>query len=86
MKINQLSFALASAISTAIVWIICSLLVWTLPRAMMDMTGSMVHMEMNRGGWMLSPLGVFWGLIAWSLSAGIFAWLMAAIYNWLNRK
>lgn len=86
MKINSLNFALASAITAAIVWILCSLLVWIMPGAMMNTTGNMVHMDMSKFGWVLSPLGVFWGLIIWSLFAGIFAWLLATIYNLLNRN
>lgn len=85
MKINPLNFALASAITAAVVWIICSLLVWMMPGAMMITTGHMVHMDMGRFGWMLSPLSVIWGLIAWSLFAGIFAWLLATIYNLLTK-
>ncbi len=85
MKINPLNFGLASAITMAVVWIICSLLVWTMPGAMMNTTGNMVHMDMNKFGWMLSPIGFFWGLIVWSIFAGIFAWLLAAIYNMLTK-
>lgn len=33
----------------------------------------------------LSPLGVLWGLVGWSLFAGIFAWILATIYNLLAR-
>jgi cell division protein FtsX len=86
MRINTINFALAGAITTAILWTICSLLVWIMPGPMMNTTGSMVHMDMKGFGWMLSPMGFFWGLIGWSLFAGIFAWLLAAIYNLLNGK
>lgn len=86
MKINPLNFALASAITTAVVWIICSLLVWTMPGAMMNTTGYLVHMDMSKFGWMLSPIGVLWGLVVWSLFAGIFAWLLATIYNLLTKN
>jgi cell division protein FtsX len=86
MKINSLNLALASAITTAIVWVICSLLVWMMPGSMMNTTGNMVHMDMSKSGWMLSPLGFFWGLIVWSLFAGIFAWLLATVYNFLTKN
>lgn len=85
MKINSLNFALASAITAAVFWIICSLFVWIMPGAMMNTTGNMVHMDMSKFGWMLSPFGVLWGLIVWSLFAGIFAWLLATIYNRLTK-
>ena len=86
MKINAINLALASAITTAIVWVICSLFVWMMPGAMMNTTGHMMHMDTNRFGWMLSPIGFFWGLIAWSILAGIFAWLLATVYNLLTKE
>lgn len=84
MKINPLNFALASTITTALLWTVCSLMVWMMPGAMMNTTGQMVHIDMSKFGWMLSLVGFFWGLIAWSIFAGIFAWLLAAIYNVLT--
>ena len=84
MKINALNMALASAITAAGVWLICSLLVWLLPGPMMSMTANMVHMNMGKSGFVLSPLGVIGGLIGWSLFAGIFAWLLATMYNRLT--
>ena len=52
----------------------------------MNMTGNMVHMDISKFGWMLSPMGILWGLIVWSLFAGIFAWLLATIYNLLTKN
>jgi hypothetical protein len=78
LKIKALNFALASAITDAIVWI--------MPGAMMTTTGNMVHMDMSKFGWMISLGGVFLGLIIWSLFAGIFAWLLATIYNLLTKN
>lgn len=87
MKINQLKFGLAAAITAAVTWIICSILVGILPGAMMNTAvGSMVHVEMNRGAWVITPQGVIFGLVAWSLFAGIFGWLLATIYNLLSRN
>ncbi len=85
MKINSLKFGLASAITAAVVWIICSLLVWMMPGAMMNMTTNLFHMEMGKAGFVLSPIGVVWGLIGWGLFAGIFAWILATIYNFLTK-
>ena len=85
MKINPLKFVVAGAITAAIVWIICSLLVWMMPGAMMNMTTNLFHIEMGKSGFVLSPIGVLWGLIGWSLFAGIFAWILATVYNLLTR-
>lgn len=86
MKINQLKSALASGITAAIVWSVCSVLVWMVPGGMMTTTANMVHMEMNRGGWILTPTGVVWGLVAWTVFAGIVGWLLSTVYNLLNRN
>jgi hypothetical protein len=42
-------------------------------------------MDMNSLGWMLSLTGFIWGLIVWSLFAGIFAWILATVYNLLTK-
>jgi hypothetical protein len=86
MKINALNFGLASAATAAVLWIICSLFVWTMPGGMMNVTTNMMHTDIGRSGWTISATGVVWGLIAWSLSAGIFAWLLATIYNLLTKN
>ncbi len=86
MKINSLKFGMASAITAAVFWVICSLFVWMMPSGMMNVTTNMMHMEMARSGWTLSPMGVVWGLVVWSLFAGIFAWLLATIYNLLTKN
>ena len=64
MKINAVNFAIASALTAAIVWIICSLLVWTVPGGMMNATTNMVHMDMARTGWTISFMGIVLGLFA----------------------
>lgn len=86
MKIVSMNLAVAAAVASAIVWIACSLLVLTMPGAMMTTTGHMMHMDMKGFGWMLSPFGLVWGLIVWSLFAGVFAWLLATIYNLMARR
>lgn len=75
---------MASAVSAAVVWIICSLLVWMMPGAMMSVTTNLFHMEMGKSGFVISPMGVFWGLVGWSLFAGIFAYILATAYNLLS--
>ena len=86
MKIDALKFGLAGAITAAIVWTVCSLFVWMVPGGMTNITTNMMHMEMGRGGWTISPVGVVWGLVGWSLFTGIFAWLLATIYNLLAKN
>lgn len=81
MKINPKFFGLASAITTAIVWVLCSAIVFMMPSPMMNMSGHMVHANLGDMNWTLSFTGVLVGLVAWSLFALIFGWVLAYIYN-----
>lgn len=81
MKINPLYFGLSSAITAAILWILCSMFVFLVPSPMMNMSGHMMHANLSSMNWTLSFTGVLTGLIAWSLFAFIFAWALAYIYN-----
>lgn len=81
MKIDAVKFGLATAAAFAIVWLFCSLFVWSMPSMMMDMTGNMMHSDWSRMGWHMSGMGVIVGMIGWSAGAGVTGWLLAAIYN-----
>ena len=81
MKLDSLKFGLAAAYAVAIVWVICSLLVLLLPGTSMNMGGYMMHADFTGMNWHMGLTGFFLGLVLWALIAGIFASLMAAIYN-----
>ena len=83
MKLDAVKFGFAFAITAAVLWIICSLLVWAFPSMMMQMSGDMVHGDLSQmgWGWHLSLSGVFFALILWSVTAGITGWLIAYSYN-----
>ena len=84
MKLDAIKFGLTSAIAFAILWVICSLLVWIGPRMMMEISGNMVHGDLSQMQWQISLSGIIVGLIIWSLLAGVTGWLIAAIYNRLT--
>ena len=84
MKLNAIKFGLAAAYAVAIIWVFCSLLVVMLPGMSMNMGGYMMHSDFSGMSWHMGVAGFVLGLILWSLTAGIFAWLMAAIYNALS--
>jgi len=84
MKLDAMKLGLASAISAAVLWVICSFLVMLLPAMMIGMSGDMLHMQLNDMGWHLSFSGVVKGLIAWIVMAGVTGWLVAAVYNRLQ--
>lgn len=86
MRINATAFGLASAAVAAVSWILCSAIVGMIPGPMMNMSGHMVHANLEGMNWTLTFSGVVIGLVVWSLFAGLFAWALAVIYNLLNKK
>jgi 2TM family of unknown function (DUF5676) len=84
MKIQTRTLALAVGLGTGIAWTICSLLVAVIPGPAMSMTGSMMHLATGTMAWQLTWGGFFAGLIGWSLTGGLFAWLCGGLYNSLS--
>ena len=81
MKLSAKALSLASAITVAIFWLICSILVAISPGSMMQMTGQMVHMDVAEMSWTLTWAGFLIGWVVWSVLAGVFGWLLALIYT-----
>jgi hypothetical protein len=84
MKFNSVKFALAATLTTAVIWVICSLLVFLLPQATIMASSDMIHMDIQDMMWSLTLSGFIKGLILWSLSVGLSAWIFAVIYNRLD--
>ncbi|MFT5452781.1 MAG: hypothetical protein ACI9N9_002279 [Enterobacterales bacterium] len=83
MKLNPITLGIASAITTAVLWVICSLLVVLLPGFMTHMTAGMMHDAVASISLTMTWLGFIYGLICWVISAAIAAWLLAIVYNQL---
>lgn len=81
MKINAIKFGMACAMSAAILWITCSVLVILMPSIMLSMSGDMLHMQLSDMGWHLTLIGAVKGLVAWFVLAGLAGAMLAAIYN-----
>ncbi|WP_286829386.1 MULTISPECIES: DUF5676 family membrane protein [Kordiimonas] len=81
MKLNTMGLANAAAATAAVLWLLCSFLVFALPGMMMSMTGHMVHIDMVGRGWMLTGFGFAIGLVAWVVSCWITGWLIGYFYN-----
>ncbi len=81
MKLDKFRFSLAIAAASALLRLVCSLFVFLMPRPMMNVTGHMMHGDFNTFHWTLTPFGVFYGLIAWTLFGGLLGWLIAFFYN-----
>lgn len=81
MKLHTIKFTIAAMLATAIIWSVCSLLVYSLPQLTMMYSGDMMHMNTQEMMWSLTPSGFMRGLVIWSVCAGVSAWIFAAIYN-----
>ena len=81
MKLNPGALATAGAVAFALVWTVCSLLVFLAPSMMSGMTGHMIHAHLDSFTWMLTPVGFLIGLVAWSAWAAVTGWLIAVVYN-----
>jgi hypothetical protein len=81
MKLNPIMFGIASAIATAMLWVVCSLLVVLLPEFMTHMTAGMMHDDTASMALTMTWPGFLWGLVAWVVCAGVAGWLLAMIYN-----
>ncbi len=81
MKLDSIKIGYATSLAFALVWVICSILVSILPSFMMGMSGHMVHGDLSNMQWHLNMTGFIYGLLAWSITAGLIATLIAYIYN-----
>ncbi|NQV71249.1 MAG: hypothetical protein HQ498_14585 [Pseudohongiella sp.] len=81
MKLNAIKFGTATAIGFALIWLLCSVLVWIQPSLMMGMSGHMVHGDFSTMDWHMTSAGVVTGLFAWSIIAGLSGALIATVYN-----
>lgn len=81
MELNANKFAAAAAISTAIIWVICSLLVVSMPDMTMQASGRMMHMDLSETAWNMHATGFVLGLILWTAIVAVSTWVFAIIYN-----
>ena len=81
MKIDVLKFSTAWAIAAAMLWVLCSLIVFGMPGASMTMSRHMMHSNMGNWAWAFSWTGFVSGLILWALSAFVFGGAIAWIYD-----
>ena len=84
MKLDAKGLALAIAIVTTVLWVLCSAFVAMAPGPAMGITGHMVHADLSEFYWSLTWGGFFVGLVSWTITAAITAWLIAWTYNRLG--
>jgi len=85
MMFDAKRLALAAATVTAFLWLVCSAAVSLAPEAAMTIALQMMHAQQSEFTWHLSWSGVLIGLVAWTISAAVAAWLLAWTYNRLAR-
>lgn len=81
MQIQTPQLAFAAAITAAVLFIACWLLVAAFPVAASHATEHMLHVSMENIDWNMSPVGLALGTLSWSIGTGAAAWLMATLYN-----
>ena len=74
-------FAIACAMSTGLLWSICSALVVCFPNYMLQMTAHMFHVDLADVHWTMTWSGFLLGLLGWTLLAGSAGALLAVVYN-----
>ena len=79
-------FSLASAITAAVFWSICSLMVALIPESMMQMTAHMLHVNLAYMTWTLTWSGFLLGLLSWSAFSGAVGLVLALVYKRLSPK
>ena len=72
---------MASAVTAAVFWFICSLLVYSMPAMTMNVTGDMVHADFTAMNWHMPFYGFVTGLIVWTVVSGLFGWMIGIFYN-----
>ncbi len=80
METNKVSLAHAFGLTTAILWVLCVIVVALFPVFSLTVTQSWMHgMDMtSMGGWYLSFNGIFFGGVA----IVICAWITGFIFGW----
>jgi len=81
MSLNRKASAFALALTTVLIWTVCSVLIWLIPQSMMNMGGDIMHTQsdqmmvsMNFGSYLV-------GLIVWAIGAAVTGWIWAHLYN-----
>lgn len=85
MKLDPVRLSLATAIAFGVVWTVCTALVVALPAMSNVAAGGMMHF-MGPPNMLVTPTGFLFGLVGWSIAAGVTSGLLALIYNALGNK
>jgi|MGYP000681036941 hypothetical protein len=65
MKLHSFKFVIAAGLTTTIIWLICSFLVFSMPQMTLMISGDMIHINTQEMMWSLALSGFIQGLIIW---------------------
>ncbi|WP_413466526.1 DUF5676 family membrane protein [Methylophaga sp.] len=65
MKLHSFKFVIAAGLTTTIIWLICSFLVFSMPQMTLMISGDMIHINTQEMMWSLALSGFIKGLIIW---------------------
>ncbi len=80
-KIESVTLGFSVAITAAIAWTICSIVVAIAPEQTLAVTRDLFHVLSGNVQWGVTWGGYMMGLCGWSVGAGIFAWICGVLYN-----
>lgn len=78
------SLFIATAVMSALAYIICIMFIALAPQATMTFFGYIFHADLSSIARSISFGSFFVGLLAWSLGTGLYAALIARLYNRLS--
>lgn len=85
MKLDIRAFAIATALVTAVLFVICAFFVALAPRETTAVAGYLVHADLSGLSRSLTWGNFFGGLVGWSVGTAIIAGATAWLYNRLVR-
>lgn len=88
MEFSRKMLANTFALSTAILWVACSIIVWLFPKFSLLITKWWVHgMEIDRfGGYQISLTNVLLGGVTLVISAWATGYVFGWVFEYLNKK
>ena len=86
MKLDTSKLFLATLVTFAAIWVLCTILVVLMPFGMMSLSGHMTHMDLQAMSWTMTTTGFFVGLVSWSVVPAAIVWAIASLYNRLSMQ
>ena len=85
MKLNARSLFIATAVTTGILYLLCILFVLVVPQLTMAFFSSILHANLTGITFTVTWGNFITGLLFWSIGTGLYAAVVARLYNRLWR-